>query len=142
MVTVACAMFAAGSAFMATPAAATGGGVWSGFKSMCTAPLAPVVPKSSPFVQGNRGCARLVCPSGWTPTSPYKDGSSPVFYSLAVAVYQETRSDRASTTGCIKYNASNASKPASLLAWLDDYMIAYWGLPTFKQLVDTRPVGP
>jgi hypothetical protein len=125
------------------PAGATGshgGGGWPTGPSQCSAPLSPVVPKPSGWANnGTNGCARLLCPLGWAVLSPYKDGSSPVFYSIAHAIYQGLQNPF-STAGCVEQSTSTPTwhPVGSLPSWIDHSLCRMFGLPTYTQLARNR----
>jgi hypothetical protein len=125
------------------PAAATdshGGGGWpTTIPQNCPAPLSPVVPKPGGFVGGQYpGCARIICPYGYTPESPYNNGGSPVFYSIAHAIYQVLRNWN-SLLGCVPSGGTHGSYPVgSLPSWVDASLCRLLGLPSYSELWKRR----
>lgn len=97
----------------------------------CAAPLAPVwaLPGTS-FVtvsgSSQPGCARIFCPPGYRPDSPYANGAGAVFYSVAWAIYQTTQAP-GSLVGCRPNNGTTVNPVVTSVApWTVESMLCWY----------------
>jgi hypothetical protein len=133
------ALLAGGLSTATASATGSPGWGWPTVPAHCAAPLSPVVPKPGVgYISTNTGCARLICPIGYAPISPYQDGSSAVFYSIAHAVYQVIKAWD-SLVGCTPSGSTAHWHPiGSLPSWIDDGLCRLYGLPTYSDLAKRR----